>query len=54
MEVGFNARYLIDFLQASGTGQVIVALKDDATQGLFRPVGKEGTDYRYVVMPMRI
>ncbi|MDP3984993.1 MAG: DNA polymerase III subunit beta [Acidimicrobiia bacterium] len=54
IEIGFNARYLIDFLQANGQGQVILALKDDATQGLLRPVGKEGTDYRYVVMPMRI
>ena len=54
MEIGFNARYLSDFLQAMGSGPVILALKDEATQGLLRPVGVEGRDYRYVVMPMRI
>jgi DNA polymerase III subunit beta len=54
LEVGFNARYLLDFLQAMGTGPLIMAVKDEATQGLLRPVGQEGRDYRYVVMPMRI
>jgi DNA polymerase-3 subunit beta len=54
IEVGFNARYLLDFFQAMGPGPVILALKDDKTQGLLRPVGQEGRDYRYVVMPMRI
>ena len=54
LEVGFNGRYLLDFLQAMGPGQVIFALKDDQTQGLLRPVGLEGRDYRYVVMPMKI
>ena len=55
VEIGFNSRYLLDFFQAYGQGPVILALKDDATQGLLRPVGLEaGKDYRYVVMPMRI
>jgi DNA polymerase-3 subunit beta len=54
LEVGFNAKYILDFLQAMGPGAFILALKDEATQGLLRPVGLEGRDYRYVVMPMRI
>jgi DNA polymerase-3 subunit beta len=54
LEVGFNAKYILDFLQAMGPGTFILALKDEGTQGLLRPVGQEGTDYRYVVMPMRI
>ncbi|HXH27725.1 MAG TPA: DNA polymerase III subunit beta [Candidatus Polarisedimenticolia bacterium] len=54
LEIGFNARYVTDFLQAVGQGQVILALKDESTQGVMRPVGQEGRDYRYVVMPMRI
>lgn len=54
LEVGFNAKYLLDFLQAMGPGAFILALKDEATQGLLRPVGLENRDYRYVVMPMRI
>src|SRR2546422_3513166 len=48
LEVGFNAKYLLDFLQAMGPGPLILALKDEATQGLLRPVGLEGRDYRYV------
>ncbi len=54
LEIGFNAKYLVDFLQAMGPGPLILALKDEATQGLLRPVGLEGRDYRYVVMPMRL
>jgi len=54
LEVGFNAKYILDFLQAMGPGAFILALKDEGTQGLLRPVGQEGRDYRYVVMPMRI
>ena len=54
IEIGFNAKYLVEFLQAIGSVEFILALKDGATQGLLRPVGLEGRDYRYVVMPMRI
>ncbi len=54
LEVGFNAKYVIDFLQAMGNGPLIFAVKDEATQGLLRPVGLEGRDYRYVIMPMRL
>jgi DNA polymerase-3 subunit beta len=54
MEIGFNSRYLIDFLQAVGTEQVQLELKDGETQGLLRPAGADGMDYRYVIMPMRI
>ena len=36
-----------------GTEQVHVELKDAESQGLFRPVGDDDGDYRYVVMPMR-
>jgi DNA polymerase III subunit beta len=54
LEIGFNAKYITEFVQAVGQGQMILALKDEATQGVMRPVGQEGLDYRYVVMPMRI
>ena len=54
LEIGFNAKYLLEFFHAMGSGEFILALKDGATQGLLRPVGLEGRDYRYVVMPMRI
>jgi DNA polymerase-3 subunit beta len=53
VEIGFNAQYLLDFLGVVGTESVALEMKDAESQGLVRPVGEEGGDYRYVVMPMR-
>ena len=52
-EIGFNAQYLVEFLQAVGTEQVQLELKDPESQGMLRPVGDGEGEYRYVVMPMR-
>jgi DNA polymerase-3 subunit beta len=57
VEIGFNAQYLLDFLGAAGTDEIILELKDHESQGLFKPApAKEGSvvEYRYVVMPMRL
>jgi DNA polymerase-3 subunit beta len=54
LSVGFNARYLIDFVGAVGGERIVLSLKDEANQALLRPRDAEGQDYRYVVMPMRI
>jgi DNA polymerase-3 subunit beta len=54
MEVGFNAKYLLDFLSVAEGEKVTFELKDEVTQGLLRPSGDEGKRYTYVVMPMRI
>jgi DNA polymerase-3 subunit beta len=53
VEIGFNAQYLLEFLGVAGTDEVALEVKDAESQGLFRPVGDDGGDYRYVVMPMR-
>lgn len=53
VEIGFNAQYLIEFLGVVGTDEVALEVKDAESQGLLRPVGEDGGDYRYVVMPMR-
>jgi len=53
MEIGFNARYLLDFLGVVGQDTFTLYLKDEQTQGMMAPTGAE-PDYRYVVMPMRI
>jgi len=54
VEIGFNAQYLLDFLNAAGTDDVGLELRDGESQGLLRPIGdSDGDDYRYVVMPMR-
>jgi DNA polymerase-3 subunit beta len=54
IHIGFNVRYLLDFLAAVGSDEVRLALRDKDTQGLLTPVGREGEDYRYVIMPMRL
>jgi DNA polymerase-3 subunit beta len=53
VDVGFNAQYLIDFLSAVGTEEIVLELRDAESQGLLRPGGDEDGRYRYVVMPMR-
>jgi DNA polymerase III subunit beta len=54
LEIAFNAQYLLEFLAAAGTEEVTLELKDAESQGLLKPVGGGDTDYRYVVMPMRL
>ena len=54
VEIGFNAQYLLDFLGAAGTDTVQLDLKDSESQGTLRPAPGGDTDYRYVVMPIRL
>ncbi len=51
--VGFNSKYLQDFLGVIGDRKVAIDLKDGATQALLRPAEDTVYDCRYVVMPMR-
>jgi DNA polymerase-3 subunit beta len=53
VEIGFNGQYLLEFLGVVGTPEVALEVKDAESQGILRPVGEDGGDYRYVVMPMR-
>jgi DNA polymerase-3 subunit beta len=50
----FNAQYVIDFLNATESDIVALELKDDVSQAVMKPVGVEGYDYTYVIMPMRV
>lgn len=52
--IGFNARYLEDFLDAVADEEILLEFKDDTSAGQLRPAGNNGVQYRYVVMPMRI
>jgi DNA polymerase-3 subunit beta len=54
MQISFNAQYLLDFLAAVSTDIVSLDLKDDVSQAVVKPVGAEGYDYTYVIMPMRV
>lgn len=50
----FNAQYVLDFLNAVESDIVALDLKDDVSQAVMKPVGVEGYDYTYVIMPMRV
>ena len=54
MAISFNAQYVLDFLNVVETDIVSLSLKDEVSQAVMRPVGAEGYDYTYVIMPMRI
>jgi DNA polymerase-3 subunit beta len=50
----FNAQYVLDFLNAVESEIVALDLKDDVSQAVMKPVGVDGYDYTYVIMPMRV
>jgi DNA polymerase-3 subunit beta len=54
IQIGFNAQYLLDFLKATGSGDVKLEFKDSQSAGQMRPAEGEQYKYRYIVMPMRI
>ena len=54
MTISFNAQYVLDFLNVVETDVVSLSLKDEVSQAVMKPVGAEGYEYTYVIMPMRI
>ena len=57
LQIGFNARYLMDVLQVLDTPQVRLELCDELSPGVLKPAAVEGAPearYTAVVMPMRI
>ena len=54
MQICFNAQYVLDFLAVVATDVVALELKDEVSQAVMTPVGAEGYDYTYVIMPMRV
>jgi len=54
MQICFNAQYVLDFLAAVSTDTVALDLKDEVSQAVMSPIGAEGYDYTYVIMPMRV
>ena len=53
-EIGFNAAYLQDFLNAVSDGKVVFEFRDSNSQAQLRPADDDGYEYKYVVMPMRL
>ena len=53
--IGFNAQYIIDFLGVCGSEQVLMQLRDAKGAAQFVVPDMPGrTDYRYVIMPIRV
>lgn len=51
-EIAFNARYLLDALQAIPEENVVLELSQPLSPGTLKPEGSD--DYLYVIMPMQI
>ncbi len=54
LTICFNAQYVLDFLGVVETDVVALELKDEVSQAVMKPVGADGYDYTYVIMPMRV
>jgi DNA polymerase-3 subunit beta len=54
LQICFNAQYALDFLSVVSTDVVSLDLKDEVSQAVMKPVGAEGYEYTYVIMPMRV
>jgi DNA polymerase-3 subunit beta len=50
----FNAQYVLDFLAVVETDSVGLEFKDEMSQAVIKPIGADGYDYTYVIMPMRV
>jgi DNA polymerase-3 subunit beta len=51
-KVGFNARYILEFLAAIDSAETSLSIADPLSPALFRPAGDDA--YGCVIMPMRI
>src|SRR5262249_9469199 len=54
LSIGFNAQYVLDFLGVVGTDEVVFEFKDEQSPALLRPQEDGQSEYKYVVMPMRL
>jgi DNA polymerase III subunit beta len=52
VDIGFNINYLLDALATIGSTEITISMQDSAASALFTMPGR--TDFKYVVMPMRI
>jgi DNA polymerase-3 subunit beta len=50
----FNAQYVLDFLAVVETDSVALEFKDEMSQAVMKPIGADGYEYTYVIMPMRV
>jgi len=53
-QICFNADYVDNFLAVVETENIQLEFKDEVSQAVVKPIGAEGYEYTYVIMPMRI
>ena len=53
-QICFNADYVDNFLGVVETESIQLEFKDEVSQAVVKPIGAEGYEYTYVIMPMRI
>ena len=55
IEIGFNARYLMEALNVIDTGEIVMELKDEGNPGIIKPLSSiEPSNQFCIIMPMRI
>jgi DNA polymerase III subunit beta len=54
IQICFNADYVDNFLSVVEAESVELEFKDEISQAVMKPVGADGYEYTYVIMPMRI
>jgi DNA polymerase-3 subunit beta len=55
LQIGFNARYLIEALNVIDTEEILLELKDEGSPGILRPSSTAGSsDQLCIIMPMRL
>jgi DNA polymerase-3 subunit beta len=55
LQIGFNARYLIEALNVMDSEEVLMELKDEGSPGILRPSSTSGLSNQIcIIMPMRL
>lgn len=55
VEIGFNARYLIEGIQSFDTEEILLEFKDEGNPGMIRPQPTQPSSHQLsIIMPMRI
>ena len=55
LEIGFNARYLMEAFNVIDTDEVVMELKDEGSPGIIRPsTTNEFSNQFSIIMPLRI
>src|SRR5262245_21975553 len=54
LEIFFQGEFRLRLLGRRGSGNGGVEFEDEVSQAVMKPVGADGYDYTYVIMPMRV